>query len=65
MKTIEFVYTLGQDSMGDEVNVNPNGPDANDAIDAENEIMSFEETSLHSSTESGNLIIVLIVLVFI
>jgi hypothetical protein len=52
----------------EEVEVNPNGRDAKDARDAkdskdaryakdakegENEIMSFEETSLNSSTESG------------
>jgi hypothetical protein len=60
-------YNLGQDSMGasEEVEVNPNGRDTKDARDAkdskdaryakegENEIMSFEETSLNSSTESG------------
>jgi hypothetical protein len=57
-------YNLGQDSMGasEEVEVNPNGRDAKDSKDArdakdakvgENEIMSFEETSLNSSTESG------------
>jgi hypothetical protein len=43
----------------EEVEVNPNGRDSKDARDAkdakvgENEIMSFEETSLNSSTESG------------
>ena len=49
----------------EEVEVNPNGRDTKDARDAkdskdaryakegENEIMSFEETSLNSSTESG------------
>jgi hypothetical protein len=54
-------YHLGQDSMGasEEVEVNPNGRDTKDSKDArdakvgENEIMSFEETSLNSSTESG------------
>ncbi len=57
-------YNLGQDSMGasEEVEVNPNGRDTKDSKDAryakdakegENEIMSFEETSLNSSTESG------------
>jgi len=33
------------------VDGNPMGPDA--SLPGENEIMSFEETSLHSSTESG------------
>jgi hypothetical protein len=33
------------------VDGNPMGPDA--GLSGENEIMSFEETSLHSSTESG------------
>jgi hypothetical protein len=46
----------------EEVEVNPNGRDTKDSKDAryakdakegENEIMSFEETSLNSSTESG------------
>jgi hypothetical protein len=60
-------YNSGQDSMGasEEVEVNPNGRDtkdskdvrdarcAKDAKEGENEIMSFEETSLNSSTESG------------